>query len=142
MELSGGGARRQAANLLAAWRAHPGIRIPSPSQALGMQPVVSCTTSRDVSRAVGYRRARGAAQDRPRVHEDGITTPAFNALVDVLRSAMAREGVGLPAQSRLFAKLAPMKRGAVTRWFVPWGSQQWWVTRPIDVSPDQRQESS
>jgi hypothetical protein len=53
---------------------------------------------------------------------------------------MAREGVGLPAQSRLFAKLAPMKRGAVTRWFVPWGSQQWWVTRPIDVSPDQHEQ--
>jgi hypothetical protein len=82
----------------------------------------------------------GAAQDCPPIHEDGITTLEFNALVDVLQSAMAREGVVLPAQSRLFAKLAPMKREAVIRWSVSWGSQQWWVTRPIDVSPDQPEQ--
>ena len=55
-------------------------------------------------------------RDMKSVHADhGITIAEFNALVEVLQAAMAREGVAFSAQSRLLAKLAPMKRDAVTR---------------------------
>ena len=45
----------------------------------------------------------------------GVTTAEFNALVEVLQTAMTREGVAFSAQNRLLAKLAPMKRDTVTR---------------------------
>lgn len=55
-------------------------------------------------------------RDMKSVHADhGITTAEFNALVEVLQDAMAREGVAFFAQNRLLAKLAPMKRETVTR---------------------------
>lgn len=55
-------------------------------------------------------------RDMKSVHADhGITTAEFNALVEVLQAAMAREGVAFSAQNKLLAKLAPMKREAVTR---------------------------
>lgn len=55
-------------------------------------------------------------RDMAKVHEDhGIVTAEFNALVELLQEAMGREGVGFGAQNRLLAKLAPMKREAVTR---------------------------
>jgi hemoglobin len=55
-------------------------------------------------------------RDMKSVHADhGITTAEFNALVEVLQAAMAREGVAFAAQNRLLAKLAPMKHEAVTR---------------------------
>lgn len=55
-------------------------------------------------------------RDMKSVHADhGITVAEFNALVEVLQGAMAREGVAFSAQNRLLAKLAPMKRDAVTR---------------------------
>lgn len=55
-------------------------------------------------------------RDMKAVHADhGITIAEFNALVEVLQAAMTREGVAFPAQNRLLAKLAPMKRDAVTR---------------------------
>lgn len=55
-------------------------------------------------------------RDMKSVHADhGITTAEFNALVEVLQAAMTREGVVFSAQNRLLAKLAPMKRDAVTR---------------------------
>lgn len=55
-------------------------------------------------------------RDMKAVHADhGITTAEFNALVEHLQAAMAREGIAFGAQNRLIAKLAPMKRDAVTR---------------------------
>ena len=55
-------------------------------------------------------------RDMKSVHADhGITTAEFNALVEALQGAMAREGVAFSAQNRLLAKLAPMKRDTVTR---------------------------
>jgi hemoglobin len=55
-------------------------------------------------------------RDMKSVHADhGVTTAEFNALVEVLQAAMAREGVAFTAQNRLLAKLAPMKRETVTR---------------------------
>ncbi len=55
-------------------------------------------------------------RDMKSVHADhGITTAEFNALVEVLQAAMTREGIVFSAQNRLLAKLAPMKRDAVTR---------------------------
>lgn len=57
-----------------------------------------------------------SGRDMKLVHADhGVTTAEFNALVEVLQAAMAREGVAFPAQNRLLAKLAPMKRETVTR---------------------------
>ena len=50
------------------------------------------------------------------MHADhGVTIAEFNALVELLQDAMTREGVTFSAQNRLLAKLAPMKRDAVTR---------------------------
>lgn len=55
-------------------------------------------------------------RDMKSVHADhGVTTAEFNALVEVLQAAMAREGVVFSAQNRLLAKLAPMRRETVTR---------------------------
>ncbi len=55
-------------------------------------------------------------RDMRSVHADhGVTLAEFNALVEVLQTAMAREGVAFSAQNRLLAKLAPMKRDTVTR---------------------------
>lgn len=55
-------------------------------------------------------------RDMKSVHADhGVTIAEFNALVEVLQSAMMREGVAFSAQNRLLAKLAPMKRETVTR---------------------------
>lgn len=55
-------------------------------------------------------------RDMKSVHADhGIITAEFNALVELLQDAMTREGVPFSAQNRLLAKLAPMKRDAVTR---------------------------
>jgi hemoglobin len=55
-------------------------------------------------------------RDMTSVHADhGIISAEFNALVELLQDAMAREGVPFGAQNRLLAKLAPMKRDAVTR---------------------------
>jgi hemoglobin len=45
----------------------------------------------------------------------GIQTADFNALVENLQAAMAAEKVPFPAQNRLLAKLAPMKRDTVER---------------------------
>jgi hemoglobin len=47
--------------------------------------------------------------------DHGVTTAEFNALVEILQAAMAREGVAFSSQNRLLAKLAPMKRDTVTR---------------------------
>lgn len=55
-------------------------------------------------------------RDMKSVHADhGVTTAEFNALVEMLQAAMAREGVVFSAQNKLLAKLAPMKRETVTR---------------------------
>ncbi len=55
-------------------------------------------------------------RDMVKVHEDhGIVTAEFNALVELLQDAMDRAGVALGAHNRMLAKLAPMKRDAVTR---------------------------
>lgn len=55
-------------------------------------------------------------RDMKSVHADhGVTIAEFNALVEVLQSAMMREGVAFSAQNRLLAKLAPMMRETVTR---------------------------
>jgi len=55
-------------------------------------------------------------RDMKSVHADhGVITAEFNALVELLQAAMAREGVAFSAQNRLLAKLAPMKRETVTR---------------------------
>lgn len=55
-------------------------------------------------------------RDMKSVHADhGVTIAEFNALVEVLQSAMMREGVAFSAQNRLLAKLASMKRETVTR---------------------------
>lgn len=57
-----------------------------------------------------------SGRDMKSVHADhGVTTAEFNALVELLQAAMTREGVAFSAQNRLLAKLAPMKREAVTR---------------------------
>lgn len=57
-----------------------------------------------------------SGRDMKSVHADhGVSTAEFNALVEVLQTAMAREGVAFSAQNRLLAKLAPMKRDTVTR---------------------------
>lgn len=45
----------------------------------------------------------------------GIQTKDFNALVEDLQIAMAHEHVGVFAQNRFLAKLAPMKRSVVER---------------------------
>ena len=55
-------------------------------------------------------------RDMKMVHADhGVTVAEFNALVELLQEAMDREGVAFGAQYRFLAKLAPMKRDAVTR---------------------------
>jgi hemoglobin len=55
-------------------------------------------------------------RDMAKVHEDhGVITAEFNALVELLQQAMAKEGVAFGAQNRFLAKLAPMKRQTVTR---------------------------
>ena len=55
-------------------------------------------------------------RDMDKVHEDhGVITAEFNALVELLQQAMAKEGVAFGAQNRFLAKLAPMKRQTVTR---------------------------
>jgi hemoglobin len=57
-----------------------------------------------------------SGRDMKSVHADhGVTTAEFNALVEILQAAMAREGVAFSSQNRLLAKLAPMKRDTVTR---------------------------
>lgn len=45
----------------------------------------------------------------------GVQTADFNALVENLQWAMDREKIAFGAQNRFLAKLAPMKREAVTR---------------------------
>jgi len=55
-------------------------------------------------------------RDMKMVHADhGVTVAEFNALVELLQQAMVREGIAFSAQNRFLAKLAPMKRDAVTR---------------------------
>lgn len=55
-------------------------------------------------------------RDMAASHKDlGIQTVDFNALVEDLQAAMRREGVPFGLQNRFLAKLAPMKRDAVTR---------------------------
>lgn len=55
-------------------------------------------------------------RDMKSSHKDlGIQTADFNAMVENLQFAMSREGVGFPAQNRLLARLAPMKRDTVER---------------------------
>lgn len=55
-------------------------------------------------------------RDMTKVHEDhGIVTAEFNALVELLQEAMAKEGVAFSAQNRFLARLAPMKHPTVTR---------------------------
>jgi hemoglobin len=47
--------------------------------------------------------------------DQGLQVRDFDALVEDLQAAMAKEGVPFWAQNRLLAKLAPMKRVIVTR---------------------------
>lgn len=50
------------------------------------------------------------------VHTDmGVQMKDFNALVEVLQTAMDAEQVPFSAQNKLLAKLAPMKRVIVER---------------------------
>ena len=43
-----------------------------------------------------------------------IGKPEFNALIELLQVAMARQGIAFSAQNRLLAKLAPMHREIIT----------------------------
>lgn len=55
-------------------------------------------------------------RDMASSHKDlGIQTVDFNALVEDLQAAMHEEGVPFAVQNRFLAKLAPMRRDAVTR---------------------------
>ena len=47
--------------------------------------------------------------------DQGLQVRDYDALVEDLQAAMAKEGVPFWAQNRLLAKLAPMKRVVVTR---------------------------
>ena len=44
-----------------------------------------------------------------------ITPSDFNALVENLQSAMSAQGVAMPAQNRLLARLAPMRAQVIDR---------------------------
>jgi len=74
---------------------------------------------RTLREQVGYILGAGVAytgRDMRAAHKDqGINTAEFNRLVELLQQAMDREGVPFPAQNRLLARLAPMKRDVVTR---------------------------
>lgn len=49
-------------------------------------------------------------------HKGLALTPAdFNALVEDLQAAMTAEGVSIPAQNRLLARLAPMRSQVIDR---------------------------
>ncbi len=49
-------------------------------------------------------------------HKGQALTPSdFNALVENLQSAMTAEGVSIPAQNRLLARLAPMRGQVIDR---------------------------
>jgi len=49
-------------------------------------------------------------------HKGQALTPSdFNALVENLQAAMAAEGVSIPAQNRLLARLAPMRGQVIDR---------------------------
>ncbi len=55
-------------------------------------------------------------RDMKSAHKDqGINTAEFNILVELLQTAMDKEGVVFAAQNKLLYKLAPMKRDVVTR---------------------------
>tara|TARA_R110000868_G_scaffold25848_3_gene100247 strand:- start:21152 stop:21571 length:420 start_codon:yes stop_codon:yes gene_type:complete len=49
-------------------------------------------------------------------HKGQNLTPSdFNALVENLQAAMSRQGVAMPAQNRLLARLAPMRAQVIDR---------------------------
>lgn len=55
-------------------------------------------------------------RDMAAAHKDmGLVPADMNALVENLQLAMDREGVPFPAQNRLLAKLAPLKREMMQR---------------------------